>query len=310
MCTTEPSPSAPGGPETNGNGVPPLVRGEPVEIADGVHVIPDRRVELVPNVGLVMGERAGLVIDTGMGPRNGAYVLAQARRLAGTRPLYLTVTHFHPEHGFGAQAFKGAATIVYNRGQRDELRRKGAAYLDMFRGLGPHIAAQLEGVEFVGPDLVHDGEAEIDLGGHTAVLRTVGPAHTTSDQIVLIDDRVLFGGDLFETRIFPITPYFPPHDTDVDPLRWIAVLDQLAALAPEIVVPGHGEVTDVAVIREVRDYLAHVRDEARRLRAAGLSADAAAATIEQEARARWSTWERPEWIGSAARAFYDTHPGG
>ncbi|WP_113699389.1 MBL fold metallo-hydrolase [Nonomuraea lactucae] len=311
MCATNPSPSA-AGRETTENDAPdvsgapaPIVRGEPVQVSDGVYVIPDRRVELVPNVGIIVGEKAALVIDTGMGPGNGAYVLRQARRLAGERRLYLTVTHFHPEHGFGAQAFEGAATMVYNRGQRDELHRKGPAYLDMFRGLGPNIAAELEGVEFVDPDLVYDGQTEIDLGGHTAALRTVGPAHTASDQVVLIDDRVLFGGDLFETRIFPITPYFPPHDTDVDPERWISVLDQLSALGPEVVVPGHGEVTDVSLIHDVRDYLTYVRDEAGRLRAAGVSADEAAAAIDKQARDRWSAWERPEWISFTARAFYD-----
>lgn len=311
MSTAEPSPStaslepiAQGAPDVS-RGPAPIVRGEPVQVSDGVYVIPDGRVELVPNVGIVVGQKAALVIDTGMGPGNGAYVLEQARRLAGERRLYLTLTHFHPEHGFGAQAFKGAATIVYNRGQREELHRKGSGYLGMFRSLGPNIAAELEGVELVDPDLLYDGEAEIDLGGRTAVLRTVGPAHTASDQVVVVDDRVLFGGDLFETRIFPITPYFPPHDTDVDPGRWISVLDQLIALGPEVVVPGHGEVTDVSLIRDVRDFLRYVRDEAGRLRAAGASAADAAATIDQDARTRWSTWERPEWISSAARAFYD-----
>lgn len=312
MCPSEPSTVA-----TDPTGVPdlaqapaPVVTGDPVLIADGVHVIPDRRVELVPNVGIVVGDRAALVIDTGMGPRNGGYVLQQARRLAGDRPLYLTVTHFHPEHGFGAQAFKGAATIVCNRGQHEDLRRKGPGYLAMFRGLSPAVAEQLEGVEFVDPDLTYDERADIDLGGRTVSLRAVGPAHTASDQIVLVDDRVLFGGDLFETRIFPITPYLPPHDTDVDPGRWIEVLDRLAGLRPQIVVPGHGEVTDVSVIRDVRDFLTYVRDETARLRAAGASCDEAAAAVDEAARARWSTWERPEWIGFAARAFYDLDAAG
>lgn len=282
----------------------PIVRGEPVEVSDGVYVIPDNRVELVPNVGIVVGEHAALVIDTGMGPRNGAHVLEQARRLAGDRHLYLTITHFHPEHGFGAQAFKRAATIVYNASQRAELHRKGAAYVEMFKGLSAAAAAELEGVELVDPDLVYEGQAEIDLGGHKAVLRAVGPAHTGSDQVIVIDDRVLFGGDLIETRIFPIAPYFPPHDVDVDGPGWISVLDDLIARGPEIVVPGHGEVADVSLIRDVRDYLDYVYGEASRLRAAGVSADETAAKIDEQARARWSTWERPEWIGFAARAFY------
>lgn len=308
MCASEPSVSTggidPKGAPDIGAAPAPIVSGEPVQVADGVFVIPDRRVDLVPNVGIVVGEKAALVIDTGMGPRNGDHVLERARRLAGDLPLYLTITHFHPEHGFGAQAFKGAATIVYNRGQRDELHRKGSAYIDMFRNMSPAVAAELDGVELVDPDLVYDDRAEIDLGGRTAVLRTVGPAHTASDQTVLIDGRVLFGGDLFETRIFPITPYFPPYDVDVDGPRWITVLDQLAALEAEIVVPGHGEVADTSLIRDVRDYLAYVRDEVERLRTSGASADEAAATIEKAARGRWSTWERPEWIGLAVQAFH------
>lgn len=311
MCRTERSDSPVGAKPIQPDGAPdvsaapaPVVTGEPVEVTEGVFVIPDQRVELVPNVGIVVGETAALVIDSGMGPQNGAYVLDQARRLAGKRPLYLTITHFHPEHGFGAQVFRGIATIVYNAEQREELRRKGAAYLGMFKGLGPAIAAELEGVQLVDPDVIYTGRTDIDLGGRTAVLRAVGPAHTAGDQIVTIDNRVLFGGDLLETRIFPIVPHFPPHDVDVDGDRWIKVLDHLLTTAPDIVVPGHGEVTDGSLIRNVRDYLAYVRDEATKLRAAGASADEAAAAIDKAARAHWDTWERPEWVGLAARAFY------
>ncbi|TVT11124.1 MBL fold metallo-hydrolase [Amycolatopsis bartoniae] len=286
------------------DGPAPVVSGEPVEVAEGVFVIPDGRVELVPNVGIVVGRDAALVVDTGLGPRNGATVLSQARRLAGDRRLYLTVTHFHPEHGFGAQVFKGAATIVYNAAQREELRRKGAGYVQMFSGLNPAVAAELRDVELVAPDVVFDREAELDLGGRKVVLRHVGPAHTASDQVVLVDDRVLFGGDLLENGIFPIAPYFPPHDVEVDVAGWIAVLGELLALAPEVVVPGHGEVTGPALIREVRDYLAHVRGEAVRLREAGVAVDEAAAAVEKDALERWGTWERPEWVGLAVRACY------
>lgn len=308
MSTAEPSPGAASA--NSGSDVaeqaapPPVVCGEPAEVADGVLVIPDGRVPLVPNVGFVVGDHAVLVIDTGVGRRNGAYVLEHAKRLAAGRPVFLTTTHFHPEHGFGAQVFKGEATIIYNRPQRDELHRKGTAYIEMFKGLGPDIAAEIADVELTDPDVTNDGQAEIDLGGHRAVLHSWGPAHTAGDQTILVDGRVLFGGDLFETRMFPIVPYFPPADTDVDGSRWITVLDQLMALDPAVVVPGHGEVTDVSLIRDVRDYLDYVRSEAGRLQASGVPADDSAAAIEQGARVRWDNWANPEWIDYAARAFY------
>ena len=282
----------------------PLVRGEPVEVAPGVHVIADNRVPLVPNVGIVLGDRAALVVDTGIGPRNGAHVLARARSLAGDRPLFLTTTHFHPEHGFGAQAFRGAATIVYNRAQRDELRRKGSGYVEMFKGLGPHVAAELAGVELVEPDIVYDGSAEIDLGGRRVVLTARGPAHSVGDQTVLVDDQVLFTGDLAETRMFPIAPHFPPYDTDADLARWIGVLDELITLAPSVVVPGHGEVSDVSVLHAVRGYLDYVHSEALRLRSGGTDLSAATSAISAGARQRREDWDNAELIGLAVQSCY------
>ena len=282
----------------------PVVRGEPVEVCDVVFVIPDGRVPRVPNVGIVVGDRAALVIDTGIGPRNGAYVLEQARRLAGDRPLYLVVTQLDPGHGFGSQAFKGEATIVYSAAQRERLHHHAPGYVDVFKALGAHVAAELEGLEFVDPDVTYHGRAEIDLGGVRAVLRNWGPAHTADDQTVLIDDRVLFAGDLFETRMFPILPYFPPFDTHFDGRRWIQAIDELIALDVEVVVPGHGEVTDTTQLRQLRDYLQYLRTETQRLRADGVSLDDAAAIVDERVRARWTSWESPGWISLAARAFY------
>jgi glyoxylase-like metal-dependent hydrolase (beta-lactamase superfamily II) len=281
---------------------PPVVAGEPVEIAAGVFVVPDRRVPLVPNVGVVVGDRAALVVDPGMGPRNGAVVRRIADGLAGARPLFLTSTHFHPEHGYGAQAFADQ-TIVYNREQREELRAKGAGYAELFRGFGPEIAAELEGVELVDPHVVYDGSAEIDLGGKVAHLRTWGLAHTRGDQVVFLpQERVLFTGDLVENGFFAIFPWFPPDDVDVNGSRWIEVLERLQELAPRTVVPGHGEVGDAGLIAASHEYLTALRSETKRLAAEGADADAIAARLEPELRERYG-WDAPEWIAFGVRCF-------
>src|SRR5262249_3825913 len=138
--------------------------------------------------------------------------------------------------------------------------QKGRAYLDMFRGFGPAVAEQLEGVELVPPDEVYDDQATLDLGGVTVKLHFFGQAHTLGDQVVFMPkQRVLFTGDLVETRFFPIFPWFPPDDCDVSGQRWIDVLARLQSLEPEVVVPGHGEVGGPELIHEVRDYLEDVR---------------------------------------------------
>ncbi|MDQ3894678.1 MAG: MBL fold metallo-hydrolase [Actinomycetota bacterium] len=277
----------------------PLVEGVPEQIADSTWVIPDRRVALVPNVGFVVGRDALLIVDTGMGPENGARILREAEQLAGGRRLLLTLTHFHPEHGFGAQVFRSDATIVYNRLQRDELREKGQAFVDMFRGFGPAIARLLEHVELVAPHVAYNREADIDLGGVEVQLRSVGPAHTRGDQIVLVpNERVLFTGDLVEDRFFPILP-----DDDAKGSTWIALLERLEELQPALVVPGHGEVGDGELIVAFRNHLVDVRETVRRVAADGRSAEEAAPAVEAEIRDRYADWENPDFIGWAVERF-------
>jgi glyoxylase-like metal-dependent hydrolase (beta-lactamase superfamily II) len=298
MADTDASPGVGAAP------IPPVVGGNPEEVADGVFVIADRRVPLVPNVGIILGDRAALVVDTGMGPRNGVVVFEAARKLAGDRSLFLTLTHFHPEHGYGAQAFLEAATIVYNREQCDEFLQKARPYLEMFRGMVGEVEKQLEGVEFVDPHVVYEGAADLDLGGKVVRLRSRGPAHSLGDQTVYLpDEGVLFTGDLVENRFFPIVPFFPPHDTDVDGGRWIGVLDELERLAPGIVVPGHGEISDAGVIAAVREYLTMLRDETERLAGEGNDADEIVAALDPRMRALHPDWDNPEWIALGVRAF-------
>src|SRR5215471_16618884 len=280
----------------------PLVRNEPVEIADGVWVIPDGGVPLVPNIGFVDGKRSYLVIDTGMGVRSGRVVLDHAQGLANGKPLILTITHFHPEHGYGAQVFAPVSTIVYNRAQLDELHEKGYPYAELFRTFGDTVAAELEGFEVVEPDIVYDGEADIDLGGRIVQLRTYGGTHTKGDAwVYLPEERILFTGDLVEHKGFAIFPYFPPDDVDVNGDRWIDALEMMERLEPEIVVPGHGDVGDLRVVTAAREYLVELRDETRRLADKGVGIDEIAARLESELRERHPDWVQPEWIGLGAR---------
>src|ERR1700688_2534734 len=66
--------------------IPPIVKTEGLrQISAHVWIIPDNSVSLVPNVGYVIGERAVLVIDTGLGPRNGAAVYEIAKKVGGTK---------------------------------------------------------------------------------------------------------------------------------------------------------------------------------------------------------------------------------
>ncbi len=102
------------------------------ELGRELVVIPDRGVALVPNIGVIGGSQAVLIVDTGMGPRNAEQVLKFAVDYAAGRRVYLTTTHFHPEHAFGAKVFANDATYLANRAQADDLATKGPGYLPCF----------------------------------------------------------------------------------------------------------------------------------------------------------------------------------
>ena len=276
-----------------------------VEVSRDLWVIGDGRVPLVPNIGIIGGSHSVLVVDTGMGPENGARVLAAAKRVAAGRRIFMTLTHFHPEHGYGAQAFKGEATIVYNAAQQAELAAKGEPYLSLFRGMGVPVAKALDGTALVGPDLAYAGPGcTLDLGGRSVDLLSVGPSHTKGDQVIHVPDAAtLFVGDLAEERIFPIFPWFPPDDADIDANGWIAALRRCEALRPAVVVPGHGSVGSTAILIQVREYVEELRRDVGRLAAHGLEADAIVAELKPALIARHPDWDAPEWIDFAIRTF-------
>jgi hypothetical protein len=68
---------------------PPLIReGATVKLSDHVWAIPDFNVGLVPNVGIVIGSRAIVVVDTGLGPRNGEAIVREMRKLSAIPDVY------------------------------------------------------------------------------------------------------------------------------------------------------------------------------------------------------------------------------
>jgi glyoxylase-like metal-dependent hydrolase (beta-lactamase superfamily II) len=279
----------------------PIVQEDGVTaVVPNVYVIPDRRVNLVPNIGIVIGERGILVVDTGMGPANTERVLRAVRKVSDKRILFLTVTHFHPEHGMGAQAFPAETILIYPKSQKEELAEKSQSIIQMFNGFSPEIAALLKDVHIVSPQVVFPAEAELDLGGLPVQLLQVGPAHTRGDEVVFLTaQKILFCGDLVVNRFFPIMP-----DPDSSGSHWIVILDRLAKMSPAIVVPGHGAVGDARLIAAMKEYLVYLRGRVRELHGQGKSLAEIESVLGPEVRSRYKDWDNPEWIKPAVDNFF------
>src|SRR5216684_8656888 len=279
----------------------PLVQeNKTVRVSEHVYVIPDGRVNLVPNIGIIVGTRATLIVDAGTGPRNGQAVLRELAKVSKNAELYFTTTHFHPEHMTGGQAFPANTIVIRPEVQQEEVDRKQPEFIHNFSQRTPELRALLQDVKPRPPDIVFDREAKLDLGGITVRLLWFGPAHTRGDNFIFVEeDGVLFTGDAVINRFFPIFP-----DADASGKNWLAILDQLDELHPRTIVPGHGEVGDATLIGIERTYLKAVQSRVLDLKAQGKSADESEKLLLAEFRAKYPDWDNPGWIGDAVKRFY------
>jgi len=276
----------------------PLVKeGATEKISAHVYVIPDFSVPGVPNVGIIVGTRATLVVDTGLGRQNGETVLREVRKVSGDRPLYLVTTHVHPEHDLGAQAFPASTKMVRARAQVDEIASEGMKTADIFRSRSPAMAQLLEGAEFRKADEIFDKERALDLGGVKARLIAMGPNHTRGDTAIWVEgEGVLFSGDI----AMKAAPAFASPASSVK--TWLASLDAFDALHPRIIVPSHGPLGDAGFIRSYRDYLAFVRARTAALKSEGRTVDQALEAVAAEAKARYP--DAGTRLPGAVRAAY------
>lgn len=233
-------------------------------VAPHVFVISDNNVGGVPNVGIIVGTNATLVIDTGMGRRNGEIVLAEARRVSKAPVAWLVTTHVHPEHDLGAQAFPATTKMIRSRDQVAEIAEAGQTTANVFRNRSEVNRQLLEGAEFRAGDTLFDKSETIDLGGVKATLMAMGPNHTPGDTAIWVDpDGVLFAGDL----AMKAQPAFASPKSSLT--QWLSSLDRLEALHPRIVVPSHGPIGDVGFITGYRTYLTTIRSRVAALKAQG-----------------------------------------
>lgn len=279
----------------------PLVQeNKTVRVSEHVYVIPDGRVNLVPNIGIIVGTRATLVVDAGMGPRNGQVVVRELAKVSKNTQLYFTTTHFHPEHVTGGQAFPANTIVIRPKVQQEEVDRKQPEFIANFSRRTPEIKALLQDVKPRAPDIVFDNEVKLDLGGVTARLFWLGAAHTRGDTFIFVEeDGVLFAGDVVLNRFFPIIP-----DRDANAKNWLVILNQLEALHPQKVVPGHGEVGDATLVSKEQTYLQDLQSRVLELKAQGKSSEEVAQLLTVEFRAKYSDWENPGWIADAVEHFY------
>nr|ADC36112.1 beta-lactamase domain-containing protein [uncultured bacterium 126] len=279
----------------------PLVKVEGLtKVGDHTYVIPDGNVSLVPNVGIVVGTRATLVIDPGLGRRNGEVILREARRLSPNNELFIASTHFHPEHTTGYVAFPASAKYVNSTTQETEFEQSGAGMIKAFSGRSAVTGELLADAVRRPADVTFDREYALDLGGVRVRFFLVGPTHTRGDTGLFVEgDRVLFAGDVVMNESFLAAG--PGSSVKA----WLAAFDTFGALEPRTLVPAHGAVGPGTVVAANRAWVQALRDRALALKSQGQSLDETAAAVQKEFQAQHPAWPRANGLAALARSAYE-----
>jgi glyoxylase-like metal-dependent hydrolase (beta-lactamase superfamily II) len=251
------------------------------QVSPHVWVIPDGSRGLVPNVGIIVGRKGVLVVDTGLGPENGALAYAAAVKAAPGRQVWLMATHAHPEHDLGAQAFPAGTKLIRSSAQTADAAND-AALAKVFAGMNARNAELLKDAVSRPADVSFTGSYTLDLGGVSVRLEALGPAHTAGDTIAWVAaDKVLFSGDLaMKAQPAIVSP-------KATLASWRQTLAREAALKPAVVVPSHGPVGDAGFIAGYQAYLAEVAERTAKAKAAGLDRAASISTVTTQMQARY-----------------------
>ncbi len=211
------------------------------------------------NAGFVVTGDSVLVFDALATPALGEAMVAAIRTVTPLPIKRVIVSHYHADHFYGLQAFKGAEVWAHENGKaaiasdgaRDRLAQRREA-------LAPWVDAQTRLVPAdrwlaFGPSRV----MAFEMGGLHFRLFDAHGAHSGEDLILMVDeDKVLFAGDLFVTGRIPFVG-------DANSRVWLGEIERMLAVGPRIAVPGHGAASSAPAedMRLTRDYLLYLREK-------------------------------------------------
>jgi glyoxylase-like metal-dependent hydrolase (beta-lactamase superfamily II) len=274
----------------------PLVEEKSTRVSDHVYAIVG-----FPNIAVVVGNRATLVVDTGLGPRNGATAMRVVKKLSTNQKLFLTSTHFHAEHTAGEAAFPAETIIIRPAVQQEEVEKSLAGMIERFSTFSAQNREVLADAKVRAPDMVFDTEATLDLGGVTARLLWFGAAHTKGDEVIFVEpDSTLIPGDVVQDKLVPRV-----NRGEGTVKGWLAVLDKIAPLKPRYIVPDHGALGDISLIAKERAFIVDLQSRALELKRQGVNVNDAGKQLTAEFKAKYPDWGSMDLVATFVERVYE-----
>jgi len=206
------------------------------------------------NSTFLVGDKAILVVDTGLNAGEGAKLLAKIRQVSTLPIQYIVNTHYHPDHQGGNSAVGPGAVVISTDFTRE-------------RTLALTKAPAMASFHFQPADLTFTTQVTIHLDPYTAQVYFPGKAHTSGDALVYFPHQhAIAMGDLFLNRSCPAMD-------DGSVANWIQALDKVLDMPVESVVPGHFELGARADLSRFRDYLNDLFEQVRAMQRKGETLD-------------------------------------
>lgn len=240
------------------------VEGKPIYYSIGSPGVPGPANEGNTSNGAFVITDEGVVVFDALGtPSHGWALLQEIRRHTDKPVKYVVVSHYHADHIYGLQAFADhtdAIIVAHEKALEYNINpetadEKAEERLDQRRdALAPWVDRN---TRVVAPNIVFTERLTFSLGGKRFIVNAAGPAHASSDIIMLVEpERVLFAGDVVQNGRIPFL-----NSDDVDTVTWLAALERVQRLDPSYIIPGHGKGSAKASegIAFTRDYILHLR---------------------------------------------------
>jgi cyclase len=252
------------------------------------------------NAGLIRDGEESLLVDTLFDmhlTREMLSAMEDATGIGAGQIGTIVNTHANGDHCHGNGCCPQAEIIASEASAR-EMAEVPAAMLAQFKKAGAQLGPagsyfadvfgpfDFDDIDERLPTRTFSGEMALKVGDKDVRLIEVGPAHTGGDVLVHVPkDRAVFTGDILFINGTPLMWAGPVRN-------WIGACEKIIAMDVDVIVPGHGPVTDKAGVQRVADYLAFVDREARKRFDAGLSVRDAAHDISLGEFSAWGDAER------------------
>jgi glyoxylase-like metal-dependent hydrolase (beta-lactamase superfamily II) len=205
--------------------------------------------ETIGHISIIKLKEGLLFIDSSVNPKISAKVRAEVEKVVGLPAKYHAITHHHFDHVFGSQVFSDCE-IISSKATSKLLKNRD--FTIWGKNTLERLEKELKDFKLISPTILFENEYRIQDDNLTICIKQLD-GHTLGSSIIHVpEEKIVVTGDLM-CSVPLVLPFY--GDSSGDIYQWIKALEKIALLSPEIIIPGHGEITNIKRIEEQKKHM-------------------------------------------------------